>query len=406
MKSDHRLSSFLRSICLTAIVLASGNAALSQQPATPPQPAATPKPTPPPATAKDLIAQGVQQYRKSKFDLAAKQFLAALKLEPNNDEALGYASLTAYQLGNLAQARELFQRRAEVPNQKDTIKIFSTYMVALTRWRQAHEMIAKRGELKVSETIYKLSEKEMIAVNEHINAGLTTINKVLVLKRDYSEALNVSNLLHAEAALIAPSQSQAEEHRKAALDALRQAMKLHKSGPEDFGAPTILLGEFGATDEEQSQITDPMWAKVEGGRPLTRATAVLPVVKIAAAKPRSQNGEPPPSGVGAGGSAVSVGPGQGALRPSKTETVQLKGGVVKVEVLISSAGRVVIARILDGPAATTGPAYAAAKKWTFSPPKFEGAPIQVLGVITFKVKSSGKDTKEKPKSAVGEKKAN
>ena len=404
MKSEYRPSSFLRSICLAVIVLGSCQAAFSQQPAPPLQPAATPKPTPPPATAKDLIAQGNQQYRKGKLDLAAKQFLAALKLEPNNDDALGYASLTAYQLGNLEQARELFQRRADLPNQKSSIKTFSTYMVALARWRQAHELIAKRGELKLPETVYKLPEKELIVANEHIIAGLATVNKVLALKPDYAEAINVKNLLHAEAAAIEAAESKANEHRTAALDALRQAIKLHKVGAEDFGAPTILLGEFGSTDEEQDQIKDPMLEKVEGGRPLTRTTAVLPIVKIAAAKPRSQGGEPPPTGVGAGGSAISVGPGQGALRPSKTETMQLKGGLAKVEVLINSLGKVVIARILDGPAATTGPAYAAAKKWTFSPPKFEGTPVQVLGVITFNVKSIGKDAKPKPAS--GEKKAN
>ena len=406
MKSKSRPSSFLRSICLAVIVLGSGNAAFPQQPTAPPQPTATPKPTPTPATAKDLIAQGIQQYRKGKFEQAAKQFLAALKLEPNNDDALGYASLTAYQLGNLTQARELFQRRADAPNQKGTIKTFSTYMVALTCWRQAHELIAKRGELKLPETVYKLPEKELTAANEHITAGLATVHKVLALKPDYTEAINVSNLLHAEAAVIAASESKAEEHRKASLVALRQAIKLHKVATEDFGAPTVLLGEFGATDEEQNQITDPMLAKIEGGRPLTRTTAILPVVKIAPAKPKSQGGEPPPSGVGAGGSAVSVGPGQGALRPSKTETVQLKGGLAKVEVLINSAGKIVFARILDGPAATTGPALAAAKKWTFTPPQFEGHPVQVLGVITFNVKSTSKDAKAKPKAASGEKKAN
>lgn len=403
MKPDCCSTSFLRSFCLVVFVLFSESAAFPQQP---PPPTPTPKPTAPPATAKDLIAQGNQQYRKGKFEQAAKQFLAALKLEPNNDEALGYASLTAYQLGNLTQARELFQRRADLPNQKGTIKTFSTYMVALTCWRQAHELVAKRGELKLPETVYLLPEKELTAAHEHITAGLATIHKVLALKPDYAEAINVKNLLHAEAAVIATADSKATEHRTAALNALRQAIKLHKAGAEDFGAPTVLLGEFGATDEEQNQISDPMLAKVEGGRPLTRTTAVLPVVKIAAARPRSQGGEPPPTGVGPGGSAVSVGPGQGALRPSKTETVQLKGGLAKVEVLINSAGKVVIARILDGPAATTGPAYEAAKKWTFSPPKFEGHPVQVLGVITFNVQSSGKDTKPKPKAASSEKKAN
>jgi hypothetical protein len=402
MKSDCCLSSLIGSLCLAALLVCSSLTAFSQQPA----PVPTPTPTPKPATAKDLIAQGIAQYRKGKFEQAAKQFLAALKLEPNNDEALGYASLTAYELGNLPQARELFQRRASLTNQKSSVKTFSTYMVALTSWRLAHELIAKRGELIVSETVYKLSVKESLEANDYITAGLDTIKQVLALKPDYAEAVNVKNLLHAEAAAIAADASKAEEQRQASLAALRQAMQMQKASTGDFGAPTILVGEFAATEEEQNHINDPMLAQVEGGRPLTRATAVLPVIKIAPARPKSQDGLPPPTGVGPGGSAVSIGPGQGALRPSKTEVVQLKGGLAKVEVLVNAAGKVVFARILDAPPATTGPALEAAKKWTFTPPKFEGQPIQVLGVITFDVKSTSKDSKAKTKVASNEKKPN
>lgn len=396
MKLDSCRSSFFRSLFLSLILLSSSVAAFSQQPAPQTtQPTPTPKPSPSPATAKDLIAKGVALYRQGKYDQAAKQFMAALKLEPENDEALGYASLTAYQQGNLSQSRDLFQRRADLPNQKSSVKTFSTYMVALTRWRQAHEIIARKGELKLPQTVYKLTDKELADANTHINAGLDSINKVLAMKSDYAEAINVKNLLHAEAALIITDAAKAEEHRKASLDALRQAIKLNKSAGGDFGAPTLLIGEFANTDADQNQMTDPMLTKLEGGRPISRANAALPVIKIAAAKPRSQDGEPAPSGVGPGGSAVSVGPGQGALRPSKAEVVQLKGGVAKVEVLLNSAGKIVFSRILSGPAATTGPALAAAKKWTFSVPRFEGNPVQVLGVISFNVRSTGKGAKTK-----------
>lgn len=396
MKLDSFRSSFFRSFFLSLTILSSSSAVFSQQPVPQTTPPSTPpKPTPSPATAKDLIAKGIAQYRQGKFDQAAKQFMAALKLEPDNDEALGYASLTAYQQGNLSQSREQFQRRADLPNQKSSVKTFSTYMVALTRWRQAHELIARKGELKLPQTVYTLTEKELIEANAHINAGFESIKKVLTMKPDYAEAINVKNLLHAEAALIANDAVKAEEHRKSSLDALRQAIKMNKAAGGDFGAPTLLIGEFANTDSDQNQMTDPMLAKLEGGRPISRANAALPVIKIAPAKPKSQDGEPAPTGVGPGGSAVSVGPGQGALRPSKAEVVQLKGGVAKVEVLLDSAGKIVFTRILSGPAATTGPALAAAKKWTFSVPRFEGNPVQVLGVISFNVKSTGKNTKSK-----------
>lgn len=399
MKYDCCPSSFLRSACSVALLFA---VSLGQTPApkpgSPAQGATAPNPSPAPANAKTYIANGIQQYRKGKFDLAAKQFMSALKLEPNNDEALGYASLTAYQMGNQLQARDLFQRRANLPNQKSTVSLFCNYMVALTWWREAHELIAKRGELKTSKTVYTLPEKELAAAQLSLSTGVTTINKVLAERPDYAEAVNLKNLLHAEAALLATDDSKAEAERKASLAALRQAIKLHRPGNEDFGAPTLLIGEFALEDEAQKQITDPMLTHLEGGAPLTRTLAELPLIKVAGARPKGTGAQAAPTGVGPGGSAVSVGPGQGALRPSKTEVMQLKGGKAKVEVLVSTTGKVAFARILDGPPVTTGPSVDAAKKWTFSPPKFEGQPVQVLGVITFDVKSVDEKTKPKPKA--------
>lgn len=394
MRYDGCPLSFIRSATTCALIIVGSLAqTVPSKPAiqsnSAPQTTTTPKPTPKPATAKDLITQGMVQYRKGKFDLAAKQFMAALKLEPNNDEALGYASLTAYQLGNQAQARELFERRANLPDQKSTVSTFCHYMVALTWWRAAHETIARKGELKLPKTVYNLPDKDLASANQSITAGIASVTKALAMKPDYAEAINLRNLLHAESALLATDDGKVEAERKAALNDLRQAIKLHKAANEDFGAPTMLVGEFTLDDETQGQVKDPMLALVEGGRPVTRTMAVLPIIKVTPGKTKGTADQP--AGVGPGGSAVSVGPGQGALRPSKTETMQLKGGLAKVEVLISHTGNVVFSRILDGPPVTTGPAVDAAKKWTFSPPKFEGHPIQVLGVITFDVKSIGNE---------------
>ncbi len=370
----------------------------AQQPA-PPTPA--PVTTPPPApviTAQSEMTQGVALYKKGKFDLAVKKFQAAVKLEPNNDEALGYAALTAFQLGNMAQARDFFQRRTDLPRQKNSIKTYSNYMIGMTRWRQAYEIVSKRGELIAGKTTYKLADKEILAANEHINAGLTSIKKSLAIKSDYSEALNVQNLLNAEAAAIATDENKAGEFRKSSLDALRQALKSRIEGTKeatDFGAPTIRLGEFSALVEET--VSDEMVQVIEGGAPLNRVSAILPYIKV---QPKAKAA--PSADSGPNGSALSVGPGQGALKASttqKAEVIQLKGGKAKVEVLISSLGKVMFARMIDGPPATTTPAINAAKKWTFIPATFEGNPVQVSGVITFNVKSNTKE-KTKPKSEV------
>ncbi len=354
---------------------------------------APPAPVAPVITAQSEMAQGILLYKKGKFDLAVKKFLAAVKLEPNNDEALGYAALTAFQLGNMAQARDFFQRRTDLPNQKISIKTYSNYMIGLTRWRQAHEIIVKRGELTAGKTVYQLSEKEILTATEHINAGLASTQKSLAIKRDYSEALNVMSLLDAEAAALATDEAKATAFRKNSLDALRDALHARVAGTRetsDFGAPTIRLGEFSAAVEDV--VSDEMAQAISGGQPLTRVTAVLPFLKF---QPKAKAS--PTVEAGPDGSTPSVGPGRGALKasmPQKSEVVQLKGGKAKVEVLISQLGQVIFARIIDGPPATTTPAITAAKKWTFTPATFEGKPVQVSGVITFNVKAT---TKEKPK---------
>lgn len=351
----------------------------SSQTARPAAPAAqTPRPTP--QTARQIIVQGLELYRQGKFDLASKKFMAALKLEPENDEALGYGSLTAYQLGNQAVARELFHKRAELPNQKPSVRTYCTYMVALTEWREARELVARRGEIVENRVEYKLPENEAAQASELIANGLSDIEKALALKPDYLEAKSIKSLLLAESAALETDPAKAANLKKKSLAILKEILQTAKSGSNDFGSPTLRVGEFGSTDDEQSKLSDPELKLVHGGRPLTREVAYLPVITVNPTKGKTDG-----AGVGPGGGAVSVGPGQGALRSSKQETVPLKAGKAKVEVLISTAGKVEFARILDGPGPTTAAAIAAAKKWTFSPPVFEGHPVQLLGVITFDV---------------------
>jgi len=59
-----------------------------------------------------LIDQGKELYRTQRFNPALAKFEAALKMEPNNDEALGLAAVTAFRLDNQPQSRDFFVRRA------------------------------------------------------------------------------------------------------------------------------------------------------------------------------------------------------------------------------------------------------------------------------------------------------
>jgi TonB family protein len=355
--------------------------AATQQPGAP-----AAQPTKPPATAKDLVEQGKQLYRTAKLPQALRKFSDALKLEAENDEALGLGAITAFRLGHYAQARDLFARRVNVPGQKETVKAYSHYWTGLSYWREAHERLALRGEIRQDRVTFKLGEKDVDDISAAIRQGLEHLDRALAINRDYAEAHNVKNLLHAEAALLAAAgdEARAEAERQAALESLRQALKLHRPAAPgakesaDFGAPTVRVAEFARTKDEHAKLVDPMMKHVEGGQPVMQAAAALPGLR--APKQAENANDPAAGGVTSDGGAYSVGSGRGALNAAYA------GGRVKIEVLVSTAGNVVFARVVDGRGDLNGPALAAAKKWKFTPAKFEGRPVQLNGVITFNLR--------------------
>jgi len=362
----------------------------------------TPKPAPTPAgkteaknqpavgniksepSAAQLIEQGKALYRAQRFKPALAKFEAALKLEPENDEALGLAAVTSFRLDNQPQSREYFVRRADLPSQKDSVKAFSYYRVALTYWREVHDLVAKFGEIKEDKVVFTVPEQNQMEVRSAIENGLEYADKALTISNNFAETYNVKNLLHAEAALAATDDEEAHEHRERSTESLRRAMGLSKAPAgskgvdvADFSLPTIRVSEFAHTDEEENKIEDPMKKLITGGRPVKRTQAIFPSAKPA--KSGSQN-DPSTKGVTSGGGAYSLGTGRGALTAAYTP------GIVKVEVLISTTGDVVFAHVVDGRSDLNGAAILAARAWKFEPAKFEGKQVQVSGVITFDMK--------------------
>lgn len=362
------------------------------KPTTPGQ--TTAQPTPTPVTAKDLVEQGKLLYRAAKLPQALKKFTDALKLESENDEALGLAAITAFRLGNYAQSRELFEHRINLPNQKDSVKAYCHYWTGLSYWREAHELISMRGEIKQDAVWYKLSDKDTADITSDINNGLVHLDHALKIKPDYAEAHNIKNLLHSESLILAANSdaSKVEAEQKAMQESLRRALKYYKPAVPakevaDFGIPTVRITEFPRTKDEVAGLSGPMMRMIEGGRPVTQVAAYLPA--LSPAKQNDPN-DPSASGVTSEGGAYSVGSGRGAL------SAAYAGGVVKVEVLVSTAGNVVFARVIDGRPDLNGPALAAAKKWKFTPAKFEGQPVQLNGVITFNLKPGAARPKPSP----------
>ncbi|MFN0120511.1 MAG: energy transducer TonB [Blastocatellia bacterium] len=365
---------------------------LSGAPSVGAQPPATQAPAKPAPTAKELIEQGKLLYRNGKMPQAQAKFDAALRAEPQNDEALGLGAITAFRLDNQTRARELFLRRATLPNQKESVRAYCDYWSGVSRWRQAHDLIAAAGEFKQGHVTYKLKPKDEMAAREHLDKGLEDVDRALKHRPDYHDAHNMRNLLLAESALIAPDETKAAEVRKQSLTALRQSFAVFQAASQkttpataDFGNPTVRVGEFSENPDEDALLDDPMLLVVSGGRPDKRVPAILP--NLPTPKPKD-NAPPDSEAVTKGGGAFSMGHGRGALYGAQI----LTPGLVKIEVLIDQAGKVTLARYVGGKAEISGLAAEAARKWTFQPATFEGKPVQVSAIITFNVAKKGKAT--------------
>lgn len=346
--------------------------------------AASPTPTPEP-TAVDLIAQGKTLYRSQRFKQALAKFESALKQEPENDEALGLAAVTAFRLDNQPQSRDYFQRRADLPDQKDSVKAFSFYRIALTYWREVHDLVAKFSEVKDNQVTVDLPEREGLDLKYGIENGLAYADKALAIISGFAEAHNVKNLLNAEAALAEADEAKAQAYRKESVDSLRRAIELSqaqtggRSGADaDFSLPTIRISTFTHTKEEEDKLEDQMMKLIEGGKPLKRMQAVFPSVRPP--KSNANRSDASTRGVTSDGGAYSLGTGRGAL------TAAYAPGIVKIEVLISTEGNVVFAHVVDGRSDLNGAAVLAARNWKFESAKFEGKPVQVSGMITFEMK--------------------
>lgn len=344
----------------------------------------------PEVTAEQLIAQGKALFKTNKHPQALAKFEAALKLEPERDEALALAADLAYRLDDQPKARTLFLRRAELSNQKDSIRAYCFYRAALAYWREAHDGIAMNGTLKDGQTTYKLPEKTEPVVEEQLTSGLYYNERALTIASRFAEAHTLKSLLHSEQARIAKDDKKAAEQQKLALAALRQAFSLNKDKDPgtlaaDFGTPTILLGEFAATAAEEEK-TPPVANNlannlIEGGTVQKRTAPIFPSVR-----PASNAEGDAATGVTKDGGAYSLGSGRGALTAAYTP------GKVKVEVLISTTGEVVFAHVVDGRSDLNAAAVIAARKWKFNPATFEGKPVQLSGVITFDMKPGGRAT--------------
>lgn len=332
------------------------------------------------STSAQLIQQGKSFYRAVRLKEALEKFEEALRLEEGAerqpvlyDEALGLAAVTAFRLDNQPLSRKYFEQRAGLTDQKSTVRAFCYYRIALTYWREVHDLVARRAGIEGGRIVTAFNESERAEIDQLVAGGLNSVDLTLRLAENYPEAYNIRNLLYAEAALVEVDEARSSSLRQLAVEALNRSIELteqaavagRRTEVADFGQPTIRIGAFSRTPEEATQTLDPMMKLVEGGVPTRRAQPVFPPLKSARsetagqATPSTQSSPAAP----AGGAAT-----------------------LKVEVLVSTAGEVAFASLVDGRPEFGPAAILAARGWRFEPARLNGHPVQVSGLITFEVK--------------------
>ena len=219
-------------------------------PAQTPQTVATPKPPPQP---KDLIEQGKRLYRLQQYKTALDKFEAALKLSPDDDEALGLAAVTSYRLDNQSRARELFARRAELPNQKDSVKAYCYQRIALCIWRQVHQIVAKARTYDAQGNLVMKASNETGSVTSDIATGLDFVSRALKISPQFSEAYAVASLLHADAADASTEKAESGREESKSLEALRSAIQQYRPAASaaatevaNFSVPTLTWSAISA----------------------------------------------------------------------------------------------------------------------------------------------------------------
>jgi len=366
------ISPLLHSIAVVAAILAFTDAlveagTLAWQ-ASPQAPGAGQQRTEP--SVAPLLQQGKSLYRIVRLKEALEKFEAALQLEPANDEALGLAAITAFRLDNQRAARDYFLRRAELPEQKDSVRAFCYYRLSLSLWREVHDLIAGHGKIQENRLVHALPDAARQEAETLIQSGLDYVERTIRLMPNYAEAYNTRNLLSSEAALIAISEEQAQKFQSAALDSLKRTIELveqaaatgRRPDVADFSQPTIRVGEFPPAPQADDVLAqDRMLKQIEGGRPLQRPLPIFPTVRAPKPDPTES---PLPSA------------GEASVEPSSTIPI-------KVEILISTQGEVVFARVVKGRPEYNPAALVAVREWKFEPARYEGRPIQVSGSVTF-----------------------
>ena len=178
------------------------------------------------------------------------------------------------------------------------------------------------------------------------------------------------------------SSSQRSHYRRGESEALEDSPGRPRgdlaAGVAEYEKALAIYRELGSHQGEEATIGNIGGLYYDAGD-----TARAAEYRKQAAALRAQYGLPPLTQRVSGG--VLTGKTIRKVQPAYPDAAKQAGveGNVVVEVTVSTDGTVESARALSGPPELVDASVAAARAWTFAPTKLRGAPIRMIGTITF-----------------------
>lgn len=271
-------------------------------------------------------------YKGGKFKEAIDAYKETLKLDPNNDQAIGYIGYSYNKLHDTDQARVWMKKRVELPGQSPSKKAQVLTDITLLYWDEAHMDIAARlaGGNK------NLKPEDVAAVKVLLVEGLDAATKTVAIAPRSAKGFNLMNLLYRASAAIEADPASKTDMLAKADEALRKAIQIYEAVPQ--------------------QESPDLW--------------VVPTLSAI-------------NGTDLGQTAHFGAP---TKRPSPAVLKDAREGSVIVEVVVGRDGKVRLQRVLTGQGKPGDVALGSAHQWEFQPSTFEGHTVQVIETISFPAK--------------------
>jgi FkbM family methyltransferase len=185
------------------------------------------------------LDQALTLHHDGKFDEAARQYAAVLKVEPRNFDALHLLGIARFQQGRHAEAIERVKAALKLqPSNAEALSNLGLILAQMNRSEEAVATYDKALATRPDQTGVLYSRGNSLALLRRLEEALQSFDKALALQPDYPEALN-------NRGAVLRDLKRPEE----ALASYDKALALRPDYPEALNNRGIALGDLKRSEE-------------------------------------------------------------------------------------------------------------------------------------------------------------